>query len=128
MRDYGMAYWARNAATAPKCGKYERASHGKDPHHDSRMDISFERMTRALREMTHDQGCLELLAADYWWTDDLPPFAKALIADKLLALGRCPPFVEFPTMDDHAILAGALRATFRLIEIGLQANHMRKAA
>ena len=128
MRDYGYAYWARNASTAPKCGRYERASHGKDPLNDTKNDIAFERMTRSLEEMRHDRGCLELLVCDYWWTDDIPPFAKALIAEKLLANNRCPPFAELPTMNDHAILEGALRAAFRLIETGLQARTMRRAA
>lgn len=128
MRDYGFGYWNRNADKAPKCGKYERASHGKDPFMDTRADLKFEDMLNALVPLRHDRQCLELLVCDYWWGDDLPPFAKALICERLLQLNKTiPPFVEFPTMNDHAILEGALRATFRLIETGLQANFRRAA-
>jgi hypothetical protein len=125
MRDYGFGYWARHSDKAPKCGQYERASFGRDPLKDSRVDISFERMSRALDDMRYERRCLELLVCDYWWGDEIAPFAQCLVMDRLRAMGR-KVSGDMPGLNDHEVLAGALRAAFRLIETGLQ-MHVRAA-
>jgi hypothetical protein len=127
MRDYGFGYWNRHSDKAPKCGHYERSSFGRDPLKDSRIDISFERMTRALDGMRYEQRCLEALVCDCWWSDDLPPFARLLISERLRRLNRIAPD-DAPGANDHEMLAGALRAVFRLIETGLQIHAQRRAA
>lgn len=126
MRDYGFAYWSRNADKAPKCGQYERSDRAKDHLNDTRLDLNFERMTRALDNIRYEQRCLESLVCECWWTDDLPGFAQCLIGDRLRLLGRVPSS-DSPGLNDREILDGALRATFRLIETGLQANYRRAA-
>jgi hypothetical protein len=126
IRDYGFGYWNRHSDKAPKCGQYERASFGTDPLIDSRLDLSFERMSRALEGMRYEQRCLQALVVDCWWTDRIPPFARLLINEKLRSLGRNAPD-DAPGENDHEMLQGALRAVFRLIETGLQ-MHTRRAA
>jgi len=129
MRDYGFGYWSRHADKAPKCGQYERSSFGKDHLKDTRLDLTFERMSRALEGMRYERLCLEKLVCDYWWGDDLPPFAQCIIHEALIALGRRPnATIELPGLNDKEMLAGALRATFRLIETGLQIHAQRRAA
>jgi hypothetical protein len=129
IRDYGFGYWNRHSDKSPKCGQYERSSFGRDPLMDSRADISFERMTRALDGMRFERRCLEALVCDCWWTDELPPFALCLIHEALLRKGRKPSApIELPGLNDREMLAGALRAAFRLIETGLQIHTARRAA
>lgn len=127
MRDYGFGYWTRHSDKAPKCGQYERSSKSSDHFRDSRVDISFERMSAALSGMKYECSCLELLVCDYWWSDDLAPFAQYIISDKLRQLGRVATG-GYPGLNDFEILNGALRATFRLIETGLQIHAVRRAA
>jgi hypothetical protein len=131
MRDYGMVYWERNADKAPRCGTYEAfmgGGNGCAPEPpNGKLALKFAVADRALKWMRYEQRCLEKLVCDYWWSDGIAPFADCIIGERLRQLGR-DYRSELPGLNDKEMLAGALRATFRLIETGLQIHAQRRAA
>jgi len=127
MRRYGHGYWNRHKGQAPRCGQLERTDRANDPLKDTPLDLSYEQMSRALKDMPRERRALEELVIDWQFQDCPAPFAYALITTGLFQKGRYPEAIALSSASDHDRLGDALRATFRLIECGLQAKYRRAA-
>lgn len=125
-RIYAELYWKRYSATAPKMGSFERADKSTSTYDgETAADRMFERMDQAMTG--YDRACVTDLVVDPAWGDSVTPWARSLICEALLERGIAPPFMQFPTMDDRARLAAAIRGLCAIVDGSLPQRWERAA-
>lgn len=119
LRDLGRA-WGNHLAMlltrlgGAKVSTYERLSPSRDVPVETKADRTFDRMDAALgrgyeRAVLHDL-IVEPLISTSIACQEIAPWAKCLIDERLLQMGRYPRGVmRFPTMDDWGRLETAIR-------------------
>ena len=123
-RFFGEHYWTRYRETAPKTGAYERTDKSVSQYlGETAADRRFDRMDDCVKG--HDRQVLMSLVVDNNWGDCIIPWAQSLIDEALLERGRVPPFMQFPTMEDRAMLEACVRALCAIVDGGME---MRRAA
>jgi hypothetical protein len=122
---YGEHYWNRYHATAPKTGKYERSDMSVSAWlGETAADRRFDRMDCNLTG--HERQVLMSLVVDKVWTDEIVPWAQALIDEALLERGRVRRgVVRFPDQEDRAMLLACIRGLCAIYDGGME---MRRAA
>ena len=126
-RMYADLYWRRYSATAPKSGKFERQSQSTSSYDgETGADRMFARMDEALTG--YDKACVVDLVIDPAWGDAITPWAHSLICEALLERGIAPPSMMFPTMDDRARLAAAIRGLAAIVDGALPQRWEKRAA
>lgn len=123
-RFFGEHYWTRYRETAPKTGKYERADKSMSAYlGETAADRKYDRMDDALTG--YDRLVLMSLVVDKAWGDEIVPWAQSLICEALLKRRRPPAFMQFPTMEDRAMLSACIRGLCAIVDGGME---MRRAA
>lgn len=119
MRDKGR-FWGCHYAklmkvVGVKCGAYERASKGEPNMSLTAADLLFDRMDENLQQFERNV-LLSLVVDPLIGHEETVPWAKALIDEALLARGKIPKFMAFPTEYDRELLAATIRGLVVLID------------
>jgi hypothetical protein len=123
-RFYGEHYWTRYRETAPKTGKYERQDKSMSAWlGETAADRKFDRMDEVLKG--HERAVLMSLVVDRAWGDEVIPWAKSMIDEKLIERRRIPKMMRFPDEHDRAMLAACVRGLCLIADGGME---MRRAA
>jgi hypothetical protein len=125
-RKYAGLYWQRNGDKAPKGQTLEVFDKSRVNHDDTRASLTFERMIDNLP--SYERQVLEHVVCDYWWGDEIAPFALRLVTTELLKRKRLPPIVRFEESGDRALLAALVRALCVVHEATIAPRNMRRAA
>jgi hypothetical protein len=125
-RKYAGLYWQRNADKAPKGQTLEVFDKSRVNHDDTRSSLTFEAMIRDLP--TYERGVLELVCVDYWFTDEIAPFALRLVTTELLKRKRMPPVVRFEEAGDRDLLAALIRGLCVVHEATIAPRSMQRRA
>lgn len=122
---YGEHYWNRYRATSPRSAQYERTDKSVSAYlGETAADRRFDRMDELLRG--YERSVLMSLVVDKAWTDEIVPWAQALIDEALLARGRVRKgVVRFPDLEDRAMLQACIRGLCMIFDGGME---MRRAA
>ena len=103
-----------NSLGGARVSNFERQSPSRNVPHETRADRNFDRMDETLGRGYERAVLVDLivepLISTSMFCDEITPWAKSLIDEKLLERGRHPCGVmKFPTMDDRARLEAAIR-------------------
>jgi hypothetical protein len=122
---FGNHFWSRYRETAPRSARYERQDKSMSAYlGETAADRRFDRMDDLLRG--YERSVLMSLVVDKVWTDEIVPWAQALIDEALLARGRVRRGVtRFPDMNDRAMLGACIRGLCAIYDGGME---MRRAA